>query len=238
MRYHPVLVAAFILLLSIPACARIYYIPGDAATIQGAVDMAADTDTVSVMPGSYAENIYLFDKNVSIIGDSGAAATFWTPYDLNSPVLTVYNAIDRHGSEEKNTSITMAGFTIYGGQDSHTISVDGMSSVTIRGNIFRDNIPEKVGDKAVIFCGSSSAVLYVTRNIFYGNYGSTAIMIQDGTATIVNNTLDGNRSAFMSSSNQATVINNIVSNSSGMAIDGTFLRLDYNNVWNNAIDYG
>jgi hypothetical protein len=42
----------------------------------------------------------------------------------------------------------------------------------------------------------------------------------------------------LSSSPKATALNNIVTNSLATGLDGLFLRLDYNDVWWNAPNYG
>ena len=100
------------------------------------------------------------------------------------------------------------------------------------------HIPAKIYDQAVILCQGDNAAPRITRNIFYSNFGVTCIQILAGSPVILNNTFDGNRSAFISSSNTVEALNNIVVNSLGTAIDGTFLRLDFNDVWNNYNDYG
>src|SRR5262245_22789734 len=50
-------------------------VPGDSATIQGAIVLAADGDTILVAPGTYVETIDFFGKQLVIEGTGGAAVT-------------------------------------------------------------------------------------------------------------------------------------------------------------------
>jgi len=50
-------------------------VPGDYATIQGAIDAAVNGDTVLVAPGTYVENIDFLVKAITVKSSSGAEAT-------------------------------------------------------------------------------------------------------------------------------------------------------------------
>ncbi len=214
------------------------YVPGDAATIQAGIDIAEDYDTVMVLPGTYTENIFILDRVVSIISEAGPAETFLHPVDPDSPVLTVFKWTKSPGSAEDSPRAEFSGFTISGGGDSYTIDIDLFSRIIISNNIFHDNIPSKITDKSVIVCNGDSSAPIISKNVFYENYGITCVMIQAGEALVINNTFDGNSSAFLCSSDRASALNNIVINHELIAVDGVFLRLDYNNIWNNILDYG
>lgn len=218
--------------------AKTLTVPGDAATIQGGIDLSDDGDTVMVLPGVYMENIYLENKLVSVISTAGPGVTKIQPENMDSPIISVYSWKGAHESGRNTIIPEISGFTITGGGDSPTIYIYDAPQLIISDNIIHDNIPIKITDKAVILCQGELAAPRITGNIFYGNYGVTCIQVLAGAASIINNTFDGNSSAFISSSGTAEALNNIVVNSLGIAVDGTFFRLDYNDVWNNFDDYG
>lgn len=214
------------------------YVPGDAANIQDGIDIAEDYDTVFVLPGTYTENLFLLDRVVSIIGESGPTETIIHPLDPDSPVLTVFKWTRDPGTTKDSPRAEFSGFTISGGGDSHTIDIDLFSRIIISNNIIHDNIPSKITDKSVIVCNGDSSAPVISRNIFYNNFGITCVMVQAGAAEVINNTFDGNSSGCLCSSDRAVALNNIIINSEMVAVDGVFQRLDYNNIWNNALDYG
>ena len=55
--------------------ARTWHVPGDAETIQRAVDLANPGDTILVGPGIYAENVDFEGKAIAVRSIAGAAAT-------------------------------------------------------------------------------------------------------------------------------------------------------------------
>src|SRR5215471_2526966 len=50
-------------------------VPGDQATIQGAINAANNGDTVLVAPGTYTENINFNGKAITVTSSVGAAQT-------------------------------------------------------------------------------------------------------------------------------------------------------------------
>lgn len=232
-----ILVTAFLFSVS-PCLPKCFYIPGDAATIQGGIDLCEDGDTVLVSPGVYTENISLDNRIVTLMSSDGPSATKIQPADPNFPIILVFNLKNGQNSGENTFVGEISGFTITGGEDCPTIHIFRPGELIIKDNIIHDNIPEKIEDQAVILCQGDSTAPTITRNIFYGNYGVTCIQVLAGAPAIINNTFDGNRSAIISSSAEVEAINNIIVNSIGTAVDGAFLRLDYNDVWNNNADYG
>jgi hypothetical protein len=97
---------ATLALAAAPLRAGTLNVPGDSPTIQGAIVMAADGDTILVAPGTYVETIDLLGKQLVIEGTGGAAVT---TIDGNGGGSTV----SVHTGEPAGTAIR--GFTITGG---------------------------------------------------------------------------------------------------------------------------
>lgn len=55
--------------------AEVIYVPDDYQTIQGAIDAAADGDTVIVRPGIYEENINFLGKAITLRSEQGPRVT-------------------------------------------------------------------------------------------------------------------------------------------------------------------
>lgn len=55
--------------------AAVIRVPTDQATIQAAINAAANGDTVSVAAGTYSENINFMGKALTVISEQGAAVT-------------------------------------------------------------------------------------------------------------------------------------------------------------------
>lgn len=222
----------FGLFLLIPAIAlsETIVIPFDKASIQEGINVAADGDTILATPSTYVENIDFQGKKLVITAAEGPAVTFLQPSDPDLP--TVNFAPGDPGVTE------FSGFTVFGGGNAHTIYIDTGSSPVIRNNIFHDNIPDGVYIKSVIACFDSVGAPLISRNVFYGNRGMTCILMEEGKVAVVNNTFVGNNSAFLCTNSQGIAKNNIITRSLGIAVDGVFSELDYNDVYDNASDYG
>ncbi len=227
-----------IFVFALPGFSKTIVIPGDASTIQDGISTADDFDTVYVTPGIYTENLILSGREVVILAAEGPLVTTLQPLDPDIPAVTIDNAPSMRGKDGRNFQPLFSGFTIDGGGLSHTIYIDGPTSVIIRDNIFCNNIPISVYDKAVIVCFGDSSSPLIERNTFYGNYGLTCIWIIEGSGRIVNNTFEANKSAFYCNSGLGEALNNIAVNNIGTAVDGSFGKIDYNDVWNNTTDYG
>lgn len=93
---------------------HVIHVPGDASTIQAAIDQAADGDVVLVAPGVYYENLQIAEKTITL------ASHFYTTGDPNMIAGTIIDG-------SSNTVITVApsvgpetkiiGFTIQNGSD-------------------------------------------------------------------------------------------------------------------------
>lgn len=113
-------------------------VPQQFPTIQGAINAAADGDTVIVAPGTYAENLQI-SRPLTLRSSAGAESTVIDGGGLG-PVIVAQGS----GAE----AITIAGFTITNGVNGFTVpggnagaaGIHAASvSITIRDNIVRNN---------------------------------------------------------------------------------------------------
>ena len=234
-RCLPAIAILLTILCSAPALSGTIKVPGDVPTIQAGIDLALDFDTVLVDPGIYTENISILDKALCVLSSEGPSVTTLAPDDPDSPALTVFKWTK---SPENNFRPKFSGFSITGGGNGNQVYIDLFSKIEISGNIFHHNIPLENRDNFVIVCAGDSSAPIITRNIFYKNYGQTCILVERGSALIINNTFDANRSAMIGLAGGGTGMNNIITNCIGTAVDGVFLKSDYNDLWNNTADYG
>ncbi len=102
-------------------------VPGGFATIQAAVDAAADGDTITVGPGNYTENVTV-TRPVTLESASGPAATTVTAADPSRPVFEVTSS----------AGVAIRGFTATGSRKAGLVA-RGLSGARIEENVFTAN---------------------------------------------------------------------------------------------------
>jgi len=181
-------------------------VPDDYATIQEAIDAAADWDKILVAPGTYAENIDFKGKRISVTSSDGPKTTVLDGSQAGSVVLFT-------GGEDADT--VLKGFTVTNGkaQTGGGIYCNGISFPTISGNIVRDNAATYSG-------GGINGGGTLLNNTIFGNSAQSGGGIF-GPAEVVNCTLYDN-SALMGGGlatvfTPVTLVNSILwSNSASM----------------------
>jgi parallel beta-helix repeat protein len=144
------------------------HVPGDASTIQGGIDLAKNSDTVLVAPGTYNENIDFKGKSITIT--SGATS-------FASAAQTILNATGDGPAvtfdSGETTSAVLNGFTIQGG---HT----DVSTCTYGGGVYVFGASPTISNNAIInnanygiyVAGQASPI--IEGNDVRGNYFSDA----------------------------------------------------------------
>jgi hypothetical protein len=119
MRTHiPLLVVMILLVMVVSTSGIVINVPGDEPTIQEGVRAADDGDTVLVAPGTYSENIKIFNKNIVLasyyILDGNAQFIENTVIDGSAPAHpdTGSCVIIAYGQDY---STVLEGFTLTGG---------------------------------------------------------------------------------------------------------------------------
>ncbi|GEM_PF-1038432 len=200
------------------------YVPEDYSSIQQAVDEAANGDRIYVSPGVYTENISFNGKILKLISTEGPLFTTIRPGVAGGTVSIVGG---------KNPYAELTGFSIVDGNLNDALYISN-ASPKISNNIFRRN-----GNTiSVMRLWNSSA--YIHNNLFIENTSTVCLAIsgQSIDARVINNTFDRNGISILSGFSNAIVVNNIITNSSNEGMTGVMAYEDYNNVWNNYVDYG
>ena len=184
------LILIFVLLATTCLYSTIINVPGDQPTIQAGINVAVDTDTVLVQPGTYMENINYNGKLITV------ASLFLTTQDTTYISQTIIDGdsfdtvVKFENGEDPSTLLT--GFTITNGYANYVggIYCDNNSSpslvnVTITGN--------NADDGGGIGCYYSSPT--ITNNTINGNSANDeggGIHLEHSNPTISDNTINGN----------------------------------------------
>ena len=209
----------------------IHVFAGD--SIQLAVDTAQSGQTVIVHPGTWTESVWFKGKVIRLISSDGPEQTHLIAGGWGY-------AVEMTNNEEVGCLVD--GFTItspYGFMSDIRVGVG--ASAVIQNCIFRDKPDGTILHEANIsVAGSGTGEVLITRNLFYNNdcYGSVKVL-GGGTydVEIINNTFDNNVFGVNSLRNNTVFKNNIVTNCSDFGVAGTYGELDYNDIWNNTVNY-
>ena len=126
-----VVIAGLLTLSGADANAAFLRVPEDQTTIQAGIDAVASGDTVLVSPGTYAENLTISGKGITLRSEAGPSTTI-VDGGAAGPVLTITTG-------DGNESL-VEGFTLQNGHSSDGAGiVIREASPHIRSNVIRDN---------------------------------------------------------------------------------------------------
>jgi hypothetical protein len=190
--YKAICSAALAIIISCVGTAATIRVPADVPTIQGAIDAAANRDTVLVSPGTYYENINFRGKKIVV------ASEYLLSGDVSAIAATIINGSQPAHPDTascvimasgEDSSSVLEGFTLTGGtgtiwQDHHNLNLyregggilTDLTSPVIRNNVIR-------GNKATNTVGVTSA-------------GGAGIRCSDGYPKILNNIIIENQGRY------------------------------------------
>lgn len=212
---------------------------GDYTTIMAGVAASSNGDTIMVSECTYVENVYFLGKAITLVSETGPAATI---IDGNAYGPAVY-----FGSGEGVDSV-VDGFTIrngYAGNGGGIYCED--SSPTIRNNVITENIAGGTGGG--IFClRASPEIQNNTLSLNDAGYGGGIGCDAGSAPVIMDNTIDTNSAAaggaISSVSDRIptvednTITNNTATSGGAIYIDGSDTSITGNTIEANAADYG
>jgi len=236
------------------AAGTIIHVPADQPTIQAAINVATNGDTVLVAPGTYAENVNFLGKAITVRSSNGAKATIIDGAQKDSVVtfnhsetsksvlkgFTVQNgsAHEGGGISVENSSPTIANNTIThnGACNGSGIGV-GFGSPIIRKNKIVFNIEstcEGLGGGGVSLRGPASAQILnntISDNFMRGADGGGIALFAAGTPLIQGNLIRNNHSNLngggivMSNQSDANIIENVITKNSASRGGGIYWQV-------------
>lgn len=165
-----------LLIAAVTGLASTIHVPGDYPTIQGAIDAAADGDTVLVAPDTYVENLDFLKKTIVVRSSGGPAVTMVNGNEAGYVVWI----------QSSGTEAVLEGFTLANGWG---VSCSGSSPV-IRNNIITGNLD------AGISCYYAQPL--IENNLITQNRGSGGIDCDWGSDPVIRgNTISRNEGVYM-----------------------------------------
>jgi parallel beta-helix repeat protein len=227
------------------------HVPGDQPTIQAAIDVASNGDTVLVAPGTYADNINFAGKAITVRSSNGSKVTIIDGAQKNSVVtfnhsetnkavlkgFTIQNgrADEGGGIAIENSAPTILNNTITHNAGCNGIGIGvGFASPIIRKNKITFNAQSGcsggIGGGGISLRGAASAQILgntISDNSMGADGGGISLFAA-GTPLIQGNLIRRNQSGgsgggiVMFNQSDANIIDNIITNNSAFAGGGIY----------------
>ena len=175
------------------AQAAILHVPSEQATIQSAINVAANGDTVLIAPGTYFENINFYGKAITVTSEQGPAGTIIDGGSAG-PVVTF--------AASESTQSVLSGLTLQHGQASSAAYNGGgiriqNASPTISGNVITNNTAGSNGGGISVQSGSPVITNNTIANNgqipgWTGGVGGGLYISGTGAALVIGNTIANN----------------------------------------------
>ena len=137
--------------------ARVIHVPGDAATIQGGLDLAVSGDTVLVGPGTYEENVSFNGQSICLLSEKGPEETLIRADGGTSVVRFTGGEDGRAG---------LIGFAVEGSNLRRALVRGDYASPRIEENLFRNDPGGRYWGVAII---NNADTVFVRRNQVLNN---------------------------------------------------------------------
>jgi len=160
--------------------ATVIHVPADQATIQAAINVAVNGDTVLVAPGTYYEAIDFMGKNITVTSSGGPGVTVIDAFGSNRSTVAFQN--------NETAAAVLSGFTL---QDGAEIDIYN-ASPTIQGNVVLGTFATGDSNYAIRISGGKSQII---GNLIYG--GTTTVYIGSDTGVqLIGNIISGPNSYY------------------------------------------
>src|SRR6266540_857399 len=200
-------------------------VPSDQPTIQSAINVALNGDTVLVAPGTYSENIDFKGKAITATSESGPKDTIID----GGNVAPVVSFTSREGRDS-----VLNGFTLQNGrevlgrpEEGGGISIFG-TSPTITNNVIRNNLACSGGGIWIAFGSPLIQLNTITgnsNNLCVGGNGGSGIYISGDSPEILDNVISDNAGPvafgggiYLAGTGTPIVKNNIINQGGGIYI--------------------
>ncbi|MBI5266015.1 MAG: right-handed parallel beta-helix repeat-containing protein [candidate division Zixibacteria bacterium] len=216
------------LFISAPSGAATVRVPTEKQSISKALQFAQARDTILVAPGEYTDLLNYLGKAIVVISEAGPAVTIIKPMDQYKPVGT-FASVESRGA--MLIGVTITGYTLDPTPGAPpALEFTNRGSPTIKNCVFRDNrgvMMVRVADDGPLFI----------RCLFYNNSGAPVIGVFGGMITLLNCTIDRCEYGVFMQSVDCEIRNTIISNCHSYGVHGAVSQFDWNNVWNNGVNY-
>jgi len=216
-----------------------YTVPDDYVTIQGAINVSDDGDTILVRPGTYVENIDLQGKLIIV-------QSLWGPEVTTIDGNRAGNVVTANSGEKTQT--VLSGFTIMNGLGANGSGgiICSNSSPKIENNVITYNQgygiagfecrSQVIGNtfilnsSSAVFCTDGSK-LNIQDNLFFANtadFGAGILCEDSSTSKITNNFFAGNSAVsgaaiFINTDSTPRIMNNTMSGNYASASGGAIV---------------